>query len=114
MAADFVLLAQAGGGSPYGGFLMIGAVFVIMYFLMIRPQQKQMKEHRALISALKKGDEVVTQGGVIGKIAEVRDRDVSLEVATGVKIRVLKTSVSGKVTTVVEPPAAAAEKKEEK
>lgn len=96
MAADLTLLAQAGGQSPYGGFLLIGAVFVIMYFLMIRPQQKQLKEHRALLAGLKKGDDVVTQGGVLGRIVEVREKTITLEVASGVKLRVLKQSVSAK------------------
>ena len=62
-----VLLAQA-GGSPSSLFIFIAGMFAIMYFLMIRPQQKQLKEHRALLAALKKGDLVVTQGGIIGRI----------------------------------------------
>jgi len=87
-----VLLAQA-GGSPSSLFIFIAGMFAIMYFLMIRPQQKQLKEHRALLANLKKGDMVVTQGGIIGRIFLVADREVQIEVANNVKLRVLKTSV---------------------
>ncbi|AEI68162.1 preprotein translocase subunit YajC [Corallococcus macrosporus] len=116
MAESFLILAQAGGGNPLGtlGFLVI--LVGIMYFVMIRPQQKQLKEHRALLSALKKGDEVVTSGGILGKIHLVDERTVTLEVASGVRIRVLKTAISAKgmVAEAAASAAAAAEKKEEK
>nr|WP_216612629.1 preprotein translocase subunit YajC [Myxococcus xanthus] len=113
-----MILAQAGGGNPLGtlGFLVI--LVGIMYFVMIRPQQKQLKEHRALLSALKKGDEVVTSGGILGKIHLVEERTVTLEVSSGVRIRVLKTAISAKGAvaegTPAAPAAAAGEKKEEK
>jgi preprotein translocase subunit YajC len=109
---DFVLLAQTGGAQGYMTFVFFGGMIAIMYFLMIRPQQKQLKEHRALLAGLKKGDAVVTQGGLIGKIAEISDREVKLEVAQGVKIRVLKSSVQS-VTPNAEAPKAE-DKKEEK
>ncbi|ABF86308.1 preprotein translocase, YajC subunit [Myxococcus xanthus DK 1622] len=118
MAESFLILAQAGGGNPLGtlGFLVI--LVGIMYFVMIRPQQKQLKEHRALLSALKKGDEVVTSGGILGKIHLVDERTVTLEVSSGVRIRVLKTAVSAKGAvaegTPAAPATAAGEKKEEK
>jgi preprotein translocase subunit YajC len=96
-----VLLAQTAGGSPSSLFIFIAGMFAIMYFLMIRPQQKQLKEHKALLANLKKGDMVVTQGGVIGKIDQVFDREVKVEIANNVKIRVLKTSVQ----TVLKDPA---------
>ncbi|MGZ3459856.1 MAG: preprotein translocase subunit YajC, partial [Archangium sp.] len=70
MADSFLILAQAAGG-PGGGawnLVFIVGLFAIMYFVMIRPQQKQLKTHRELISGLKKGDEVITQGGLIGRI----------------------------------------------
>ncbi len=112
-----IFLAQAGGlgSNPLGFVAWIAAVFAIMYFLMIRPQQKQLKEHRALLAGLKKGDEVATQGGLIGRIHEVRDRDVTLEVATGVRVRILKSSVQGRWSAAGETaaPAASTEKKEE-
>jgi preprotein translocase subunit YajC len=96
-----VLLAQAAGGSPSSLFIFIAGMFAIMYFLMIRPQQKQLKEHKALLSNLKKGDLVVTQGGIIGRIFLIADREVQIEVATNVKLRVLKTSVQ----TILKDPA---------
>ncbi len=116
MADSFLILAQAAGG-PGGmmNIVFIIGLFAIMYFVMIRPQQKQMKAHRELLSGLKKGDEVITQGGIIGRIQVVAEREVTLEVATGVRIRVLKSSVAGRFA-VGEPTAAAKteEKKEEK
>jgi preprotein translocase subunit YajC len=85
-----------------------------MYVMLIWPQQRQLKKHRALLASLKKGDEVVTQGGMIGKIVTVADKELVLEIASGVKVRLLKTSVQ---SLAAEPSAAAGkleEKKEEK
>ncbi|MEO1918939.1 MAG: preprotein translocase subunit YajC, partial [Paracoccaceae bacterium] len=68
--------AQAAGGSlmsSLGGFVPIILIFAIMYFLMIRPQQKKMKDHRNMVAALRKGDQIVTQGGIIGKVAKVKE-----------------------------------------
>jgi len=70
------------------------AIFAIFYFLMIRPQQQRAKAHRAMVDAVKKGDEVVTGGGIIGKVARVMDGEIEIEVATGVKLRVLKGTLS--------------------
>ena len=105
-----VLLAQLGGGSPSSLFIFIAGMFAIMYFLMIRPQQKQLKEHKALLANLKKGDMVVTQGGIIGRVFLVADREVQIEVANNVKLRVLKTSVQ----TVLKDPAEPAKSDEAK
>lgn len=109
------ILAQAMGGGAMGNILLIGGIFAIMYFLLIRPQQKQAKEQQDLLTSLKKGDDVVTSGGVLGKIFAVADKVVTLEVASGVKMRVLKSSIQARVTvesaeTKGEPDA----KKEEK
>jgi preprotein translocase subunit YajC len=101
-----VLLAQAVGGNPLSPFLLIAGMFAIMYFLMIRPQQKQLKQHRTLLSSLKKGDTVVTQGGIIGKVFLVTDREVQIEVARDVKLRVLKTSVQSILKDSAEPAKA--------
>jgi preprotein translocase subunit YajC len=117
VAESFLILAQAGaGGNPFGTMAFLVALVAIMYFIMIRPQQKQLKEHRALLGALKKGDEVVTSGGMLGKIHLVDERTVTLEVASGVRVRVLKTSISAKGAVAEGAPVAAAEekKKEEK
>lgn len=116
MADSFLILAQAAGG-PGGAMqiVFILGLFAIMYFIMIRPQQKQLKAHRELVAGLSKGDEVITQGGLIGRIQLVSDREVTLEVASGVKIRVLKTSVAGRYNAAeLAAPKADEKKKEEK
>lgn len=89
--------AQAANAAGPGGLLValnsyapFIAVFAIFYFLMIRPQQKRAKDHRALIGAAKKGDEVVTGGGIVGKITRVMDDELEIEVAPTVKLRVVK------------------------
>lgn len=104
MLIDHVLLAQLAGGNSLSPFVLIAGMFAIMYFLMIRPQQKQLKEHKALLANLKKGDTVITQGGIIGKVFLVADREVQLEVANNVKLRVLKTSVQSVVKDPAEAP----------
>lgn len=85
-------------GAPAGGGLLGILPFVLMlavlYFLMIRPQQKRVKEHAAMVSALKKGDEVVTNGGLGGSITEVHDAFVSLKVADNVEVNVQKNAVA--------------------
>ncbi|MFM1886945.1 MAG: preprotein translocase subunit YajC [Pseudomonadota bacterium] len=83
--------AQAAGGaaqSPLPSLLIMVVFVVIFYFLLIRPQQKRAKEHQAMLSKLVAGDEVVTAGGIVGRIAELGDNFVSLEVADGVCIKV--------------------------
>lgn len=90
--------AQAAGGSltsSLGGFVPIILIFGIMYFLMIRPQQKKAKDHRGMVEALRKGDQIVTQGGIIGKVVKVKeDGEVEVEIATGVKVRILKHTIT--------------------
>ena len=84
------------GSNPYGGLIMLILMFAIFYFLLIRPQQKRAKQHKALLEALKVGDPVVTAGGIHGKVAALTDDVITLEIATGVKIRVNRASVVGK------------------
>lgn len=90
--------AQAAGGAAAPGmiaqFAPLLLIFVIFYFLLIRPQSKRMKEHRALIDAVKKGDLVVTAGGVIGKVSKVDEAEVEVEIAAGTKVRVVKSTLS--------------------
>lgn len=93
--------------------LFFGALFAIMYFVLIRPQQKQAKDQQTMIASLKKGDEVVTQGGMLGKIFSVADKVVTLEVSSGVKLRVLKSSIQAKVTVTDEPAKAESDAKNE-
>ncbi|HZR01682.1 MAG TPA: preprotein translocase subunit YajC [Burkholderiales bacterium] len=92
-----VAYAQATGGSPAGmdwiSMLPLIAMFVLLYFLLMRPQMKRAKEHRQLIAGLQKGDEVVTSGGTLGKITNVNDQYVRVEISAGVEIIVQKPSI---------------------
>jgi preprotein translocase subunit YajC len=88
--------APAGGAGEAGGlsfFLPLIVLFVVFYFLAIRPQQKRAKEHRQLLEALKKGDEVVTGGGILGRITKVGDAYLTVEVADGMEIAVQRQSI---------------------
>ena len=90
-------------GSAIAQFVPLILIFAIMYFLLIRPQQKKVKEHQAMVNAVRRGDMVVTQGGIIGKIAKVKDEnEVEVEVAEGVKIRVVKSTIA-QVLSKTEP-----------
>jgi preprotein translocase subunit YajC len=89
--------AQASGGLPGGDlmtFLPMIAIFVVFYFLLIRPQQKRAKETRAMLEALQKGDEVVTAGGLVGKISKLTDQYASVEIAPNVEINVQRVAIS--------------------
>ena len=96
----------AGGGAAFAQFIPLILVFVIMYFLIMRPQQKKMSQHRAMVAALKKGDNVVTQGGMFGKVVAVRDDDVDVEIAQGVRIRVVRATIAQVVDRAGAPAAA--------
>jgi preprotein translocase subunit YajC len=89
--------AQAGSGS----FEMLNSLLVptiliigIMYFLMIRPQQKRMKEHKEMIASVRRGDTVVTSGGILGKVTKVDEHELQVEIADGVRIKILRSTVS--------------------
>ncbi len=101
--------AQAAGGSAAGGragFIPIILIFAIMYFLMIRPQQKKIKQHLAMVAALRRGDQVITQGGLIGKVTKVKDdTELELELAEGVKVRVVRNTIA-QVMNKTEPAEA--------
>ncbi|MBW5291253.1 MAG: Preprotein translocase subunit YajC [Candidatus Ruthia sp. Asou_11_S2] len=83
--------------SPWGGLPFLLIMFVLMYFLLIRPQQKRAKEHKTLLAALKKGDEIVTNGGVIGKVVSVDESFATLEIADGVVVKVQKQGINQKM-----------------
>jgi len=85
--------AAAGGDSGFMGLLPIILMFVLLYFLMIRPQMKRAKEQKQMVEALQKGDEVVTAGGVVGRISEMGDAFLTLEVAPNTAITVQRTAV---------------------
>jgi preprotein translocase subunit YajC len=78
-------------------------IFVIFYLLMIRPQQKRMKEHQAAIAAVKKGDEVITGGGIRGRVTKVMDEDVEVEIGQNMRVRVVKATLSHVLTKTAKP-----------
>ena len=90
--------AQAAGGGFPGGdlmtFLPMIAIFVVFYFLLIRPQQKRAKETRAMLDALQKGDEVITAGGIVGKISKLNEQYATVEIAPNVEISVQRAAIS--------------------
>jgi len=90
--------AQSAAPSLFGGdlmaFLPMIAIFVVFYFLLIRPQQKKAKEAKAMLEALQKGDEVVTAGGILGRISKISDQYMTIEVAPGTEITVQRGAVS--------------------
>lgn len=86
--------APAGQPDPLMSFLPLILIFVVFWFLLIRPQQKKVKEHKAMVEALSKGDEVVTNGGVLGRITEVGDNFVTLKIADNVEIKVQRHAVA--------------------
>ncbi|WP_323769892.1 preprotein translocase subunit YajC [Antarctobacter sp.] len=89
--------------SAIGQFLPLILIFAIMYFLLIRPQQKKMKQHQNMVNAVRRGDQVVTQGGLIGKVAKVKDdKEIEVEIAEGVKVRVVKQTIA-QVLSKTEP-----------
>jgi len=87
--------AAAGGDmqSTLMNMLPLVLMFVVLYFVMIRPQMKKQKEHKSMIDALAKGDEVVTAGGLLGKVAKLADNAVTLEIATGVEVQMQRSAV---------------------
>ncbi len=96
ISSAFAQTAPAAGGdmqSALMGMLPFALIFVVLYFVMIRPQMKKQKEHTAMISALAKGDEVITGGGLLGKVSKMGDTFIGLEVSSGVEIQVQRSAV---------------------
>ncbi len=85
--------AAGQGGLDMFGLLPIVIMFVVLYFLMIRPQSKRAKEHKAMLGALQKGDEVITSGGILGRIVKVDDPNIALEIADNVEVQVQKQAI---------------------
>ena len=94
--------APSGTAAFFVNIFPLLLVFIIFWFLMIRPQQKRMREHQAQIAAVKKGDRVVTGGGLIGKVTKVTDDEVEVELGQGVRV----TAVKSTLTHVIDPTAA--------
>ena len=85
-----------GSQSPMQSVFLMLAMFAVFYFLLIRPQQKKAKEHQGMLTALQKGEEVVTTGGLIGRITGVADDAVTMEVSEKVRVRVVKSQIAGR------------------
>ncbi|NCW07637.1 MAG: preprotein translocase subunit YajC [Rhodobacterales bacterium] len=84
-------------------FIPLILIFAIMYFLLIRPQQKKVKEHQNMVASLRRGDQVVTQGGLIGKVTKVKEgNEIEVEVSAGVKVRVVQNTIA-QVLSKTEP-----------
>ncbi len=99
---NYLLMAPQPGaeGNPYSGLLMMGLVIVVFYFFMIRPQVKRQKELKKFRESLAKGDKVVTTGGIYGKVVEIKDNYILLQVDDNVKLRVDKSAVVKDMTDV--------------
>ena len=93
---------QEGGlfGGGYSGIIMIVAMFAAFYFLMIRPQQKKAKEHQSMLSSIDKGTEIVTNGGLIGRVTGVSDKTMTVEISEKVRVRILRSQVAGLLSAV--------------
>ena len=104
-----IAYAMGGGGTGgegaagFSGFIPIILMFVIFYFLLIRPQQKRQKEHRSMISSLKKGDRVITSGGLHGRITGIDDTTLTVEIADKVRVKVARSNVSAMVQPSAQP-----------
>jgi len=104
MSTEPMLMMQTAAGQPSGTaaalfqFFPLLLIFVIFYFLMIRPQQRRVKEHQATIAGVKKGDDVITGGGIRGRVTKVSDDEAEVEIANGVRVRVVKSTLTGVIS----------------
>ena len=108
MFTSFALAAAAPGSSGMAtimSFLPLVLIFAVFYFLLIRPQQQQMKKHRAKVAAVKKGDQVVTGGGLVGKVVRVDDAYVDVELGQGIKVKAVKATLSDVIDPMTAKPA---------
>ncbi|UQZ89111.1 preprotein translocase subunit YajC [Deltaproteobacteria bacterium Smac51] len=96
--------AAGGSPNPIMSFLPIIAIFAVMYFLMIRPQQKKQKEHQAMLSAIQKGDKIQTSGGIIGTVTGLDTNDLTVEIAPQVRVKVGRGFVARVIRPTVETP----------
>ncbi len=88
--------AQAGGeaGGSLFSLLPLVVIFILFYFLLIRPQQKRAKQHKEMVAALKKGEEIVTNGGLLGKVTDVEDNFVTIEISSGLNVRIQRQAIA--------------------
>lgn len=97
ISSAFAQTTSAAGGDMLGqlsGMLPLVLMFVALYFIMIRPQMKRQKEHRAMVQALAKGDEVVTAGGLLGRVVDLDEQNLFIEIASGVKVQLQRQAVT--------------------
>jgi preprotein translocase subunit YajC len=113
-----IAYAMGQGGAPDGGaagfasFIPLVLMFVIFYFLLIRPQQKKSKEHRAMIDNLKKGDRIITSGGLHGRVTGIDQTTLTVEIADKVRVKISRGNVAGIVPSAAPAPAETKESKE--
>ncbi|MES2664982.1 MAG: preprotein translocase subunit YajC [Pseudomonadota bacterium] len=101
----FAQSAASGAAGAFSSFVPLILIFAIMYFLLIRPQQKKLKDHKAMVEALRRGDEIVTQGGIVGKVTKVGDDGYAMvDIATGVNVKILRSTIV-QVLNKTEPAA---------
>lgn len=97
-ATDSLFLLSAAGGGGAGFWMMqlapFALIIIVFYFLLIRPQQQRVKKHREMIDNLRKGDEVVTAGGFVGKVTKIADAEATVEIAEGVRVKVIKHTIN--------------------
>ena len=109
MSTSTMLMTASAAAQPGGAmgfflqFFPLLLIFLIFYMLMIRPQSKRMKEHQATIAAVKKGDEVITGGGIRGRVTKVTEDDVEVEIAQGTRVRIVKSTLSHVVQPKTKP-----------
>lgn len=106
--------AAAGAGGGFASFIPLVLIFVVFYFLLIRPQQKQAKEHQAFLSELKRGQKVVTKGGIFGDITEIKENILTLAIAKDVEIKVTRDAIGSAVDKNGAPLAAEKPAKKDK
>ena len=94
LISDAWAQAGGGGGSSMFSLLPLALIFVLFYFLLIRPQQRRAKQHKQMVAAMKAGDEVSTNGGLIGRVTDLDDNSVTLKVATGVNVQVQRHAIA--------------------
>jgi len=92
-----VLMASPDGGNPMGTLFMLGAFFAILYFLLIRPQRQQQKAQQELIASLKKGDEITTVGGIVGRIVHLLDDRVTIKTANDTRLEVERSKIARRI-----------------
>ncbi len=92
--SDAYAQGVGGGGAPYGDIMFLVLLFAVFYFLLIRPQQKRAKEHKKMVEAVSIGDEVITNGGLLGKVLEVGDSFLTVKIADAVDVKLQRSSVA--------------------